>query len=102
MNINVTATGFLRFQIDNDHLVDDGVTTSTVTGQIEVGPQGVIIRFDDYSTKHEDAAGDVILIEVCPEDGHPKVCVWSDINIEDPCGTISLSAAHVANRRDFS
>jgi hypothetical protein len=102
MEVNGTpTTGLISFLIDNSHLIPDGVDASTITGQIQVGPQGILIRFDQYSTMHEYAPGDVVLIEVCPETGHPKVCVWPDINVEDPHETISLADAHVSNRQDF-
>lgn len=102
MRVNDDTTAAVRFSIDNSHLVDDPDFASTVTGTIQVGSQGIFILFDGYTTKHESVPADVVLVEVCPENGHPNVCVWPDINIEDPCQVINLSGAHMRKRKDLA
>jgi hypothetical protein len=72
----------------------------TLSGRIEIHPQGVELFFDGYGlAEMNPGLGSPLLIEA-DANGDPEICVWSDIALGDMTHKISLSEATEQSRLD--
>jgi len=78
----------------NFELIDEtAVETQKISMNVEKIPAGVGIAPKGYGTVYDDFP---VLIEFY--EGELRVCVWSDINQEDPTHIISLEGAKICKK----
>jgi hypothetical protein len=71
----------------------------SVTGDIEIADDAILIKFAGFTSCNAPGdGGEIIMIETW--DGRLKMSVWSDVNKEDPTHDIDLEAARTELRED--
>jgi hypothetical protein len=80
-------------------IFDQSEQDGSVTGEVEVTKEAILLKFDGYTNCNSPGdGGEIIMIEIW--EGRLKISVWSDVNQEDPTHDIDLEAARTELRED--
>ncbi len=81
-----------------DHYDEDTGRPDAIDVRVTVTNQGIGIHLDGYGDiVTDDAESEPIWIEYY--NGHPKLFVWGNINVDDCTDSITLEGAAISNRK---